>query len=89
MQLNTYKSGHHPDLFVTIPSVEAQSVISMIDELSALGLRVVRTDYAMADDPRDRRFREMVSTGIAKDGYAVHGFERAVARAPSRPAANP
>jgi hypothetical protein len=89
MQLNTYESGHHPDLFVTVPTAEARSVISTVDALSTLDLRVVREDYAMPEDRRDTRFRELVSTGIAKDGYAVHAFEQAVVRAPSRPGAKP
>lgn len=89
MRLNTYQSGHRPHLFVTICTVEAQSVIASVEALSALGLRGVRMDYPMPDDLRDTRFRELVSTGIAKDGYAVHGFERAVDRSPSRSAAAP
>ena len=81
MRLNTYESGHHPHLFVTVRAVEAQAVISVVDELSALELRVVRADYPMPEDPRDTRFRELVCAGIAKNGYAVHGFDRAVGRA--------
>ena len=88
MQLNTYESCRHPDLFVTMPAAEARSVISTVDALATLDLRVVRADYAMPGDPRDTRFREMVLTGIAKEGYAIHGFDRAVG-APRRPGAYP
>src|SRR5687768_9297648 len=78
MRLNTYQSSHRPHLFVTLSTVEAQSVIAVVEALSMLALRVVRSDYAVPEDIRDTRFRELVFAGIAKDGYAIHGFEHAV-----------
>jgi hypothetical protein len=80
MRLNTYQSGHRPHLFVTIATVEANAIIAIVEGLSTLGLHVVRANYAMPDDFRDTRFSQLVAAGIAKDGYAVHGFERAVGR---------
>jgi hypothetical protein len=80
MRLNTYQSGNRPDLFVTCSSVEAACLIAVVEGLSALDLNLVRADYAMPDDLRDSCFLELVSTAIARDGYAVHGFEPAVGR---------
>jgi hypothetical protein len=80
MRLSTYRSGHRPALFVTVRAVEAQSVIAMADELSWLGLKVVRANYVISVGPGDTGFCERVSAAIAETGYAVHGFERAVDR---------
>jgi hypothetical protein len=77
MRLSTYESGTIPGVFVTVPSTEAQFVIAMVDQLSALRLRPFRTDYTISEDAH---FLELVTTRIADNGYAVHGFDIAVGR---------
>jgi hypothetical protein len=78
--LSTYRSCHRPGVFVTVRTVEAPSVIVMVDELSGLGLEMVRADYLISAGPGDIGFFELVSAAIANTGYAVHGFERAIDR---------
>lgn len=84
MRLSTYQSTPRPTLFVTVATVEARSVIAMVDELATLDLHVVRENYEASDAPRDASFRDLVSARIAEVGYAMHGFERAVGRRTAR-----
>jgi len=93
MNLNTYESAAIPDVFITTSSVEAGSVIGLVDKLSALQLRLVRGDYSLRGDANDLHFLELVTAGIAESGYAVHGFDVAAERRRSvrrgAPAARP
>jgi len=84
MRFSTYESGVIPDVFVTLPSSEARFVIAMVDRLSALQLRLFRGDYTISAQPDDLQFLELVTTRVAQDGYALHGFEIAVGRGDAR-----
>ena len=75
MNLDTYESDAIPDVFVTIPSVEARTTIATVDKLGALRLHLVRHDYRLRSNLRNCAFVELVSTEIATRGYAVHGFD--------------
>jgi hypothetical protein len=81
MNLDTYESAALLDVFVTLPSAEARTMIAMVDKLAALELRLVRSSYTLASDASGA-FRELVLTGIATCGYAVHGFDLAFSAAP-------
>jgi len=80
MHLNTYESRTIPDVFVTLPSTEARSLIAIVDKLSALRLKLFRGDYTVSAEPDDLQFLELVTARIAEDGYALHGFDLAVMR---------
>jgi hypothetical protein len=74
MNLDTYESGAIPDVFVTIPSVEALATIAAVEMLAALRLRLVRARYTLHSNAGNAAFVELVATQIALSGYAVHGF---------------
>jgi hypothetical protein len=80
MHLSTYESGAIPGVFVTLPSTEARFIIAMVEQLSALSLRIVRAEYTVSGEENDLKFLELVTMRIAENGYAVHGFDVAVAR---------
>ena len=77
MQLNTYESGALRDVFVTVPSAEAQMTLAVVDKLAKLRLKLVRHGYTVSDDSRNLPFLEFVSMEIAASGYAVHGYDLA------------
>jgi len=82
MNLDTYESAALLDVFVTLPTVEARSMIALVDKLAALKLRLVRGSYTLASDAATGAFRELVMTEIAACGYAVHGFDLAFSAEP-------
>jgi len=76
-ELNTYRSEVSPDLFVTIPTAEAEATLAMVDGLRRMRLKIVRQRYRPAARGADADFLARVSTQILACGYALHGFERA------------
>jgi len=82
MNLDTYESAAVLDVFVTLPTAEARTMIAVVDKLAALKLRLVRSSYTIAPDASAGAFRELVLTEIATCGYAVHGFDIAFSAAP-------
>jgi len=91
VDLNTYRSGAAPDVYVTMPSAEAAALFAVVDKLVAMRLAPIRCGYTISHDERDVPFREYITTEIAASGYAVHGFDSAFMgaepyRRPSGPA---
>lgn len=87
MRLNTYESTAIPGVFVTFPSVEAESIIASVDKLAALQLQLVRPRYTVDANAGNAAFAEFVAVEIALSGYAVHGFD--LAFDPRPPAGGP
>lgn len=79
MRLNTYESRALPDVFVTMPSAEASSILALVDRLRHLGLELVRDGYTPAQGGPECSFAALIATQIADHGYAVHGFDLAFA----------
>lgn len=77
MNLDTYESAAIPDVFVTLPSMEAATTLLAVDKLAVLRLCLVRRSYTLHSDARNRAFVEFVRGEIADNGYAVHGFNLA------------
>ena len=77
MELNIYESDAVPDLFVTVPSAEADATLAIVDRLASLRFKLVRQRYRLSRTV-DRDFLARVATEIAAHGYALHGFEPAV-----------
>jgi hypothetical protein len=73
MRLNTYASEVVPGCFVTVPSAAATSTISLVDDLGALQLNLVRHAYRFPPEPCDSPVIVSVLTQIVDKGYAVHG----------------
>jgi hypothetical protein len=73
MRLNTYASEVKPGWFVTVPSATATTTISLVDDLSALRLKLFRHAYRLPEGPCDSPFVVSVFTQIVDKGYAVHG----------------
>jgi hypothetical protein len=80
MELNTYQSRTSPDVYVTMPTVEAAAIIALVDGLAPLSLTPVRCGYRLSGEARDRAFLEKITLEIAAIGYAVHRFDSALQR---------
>lgn len=76
MDLNTYESRAIADVFVTLPSAEAATIV-LVDKLAAMRLTLVRGGYCLDSRTDGETFLALVSEGIANSGYAVHGFDLA------------
>jgi len=74
MNVDTYESAAIPDIFVTVPSVEARTTLVAVDRLAALRLHLVRPRYTLLSEGGNTAFVEFVSAEIALSGYALHGF---------------
>lgn len=84
MQLNTYQSRQAPEVYVTMPTVEAEAIFSLVEELGPMRLTPLRCGYQLSEEP-DLRFVEFVTFEIAATGYAVHGFHAAIRGAEAAP----
>ena len=73
MQLNTYESAARPDVFVTMPTVEAGSIMMVVDRLIDLRLNLVRKGYTLCVDSHHLPFLKFVTWEIGAQGYAIHG----------------
>jgi hypothetical protein len=80
VELNTYQSRTTPDVYVTMPAVEAAAIFALVDCLGPMCLTPVRCGYRLSGDPRDTGFREKVTLEIAAVGYAVHAYDSALQR---------
>ena len=80
MQLNTYQSAADPEVYVTLPSVEAAAIFAIVQELAPMHLAPIRCGYTLSDTLCDTTFKELVTFEIAANGYAVHGRDAAFAQ---------
>jgi len=85
MKLNTYACGVVPGRFVTIPTAQAASTISLVDSLGAMRLHLLKRAYRFPVRSSDSAFIVSVLTQIVDRGYALHGPDSLCAPARKRP----